>query len=346
MRSGEDLQHRGAASSAPARRAVWLVRILYVACCVTCISSAVLIAQTKPLERHFRAGTVATFRVELRIRSEVEGQKPVTIGAKTYIQSISQWVEQKLIWQSERRVASLADGGAAEIEEKLDGFSSAETSSNDDPATRKLLDALVAAVKPWETPRILRYREMPDGKIAGLDGEAAPPVDEASPRVLTAWLLRALRPTVALPVQPVAYNKPWQGPRAVQFVEWPGTTGSESGEWLSGAAAIRAQGEPIVQLHSTVEISGTVGAGAEKPSEGSAQAHFHAESLSALSLEDLRLMQATRSAVREVVVTLAPVEGLPAPPQFRGRLLAEIRIQNCDESPCSFDSDSGVRDHR
>ena len=87
----------------------------------------------------------------------------------------------------------------------------------------------------------------------------------------------------------------------MQFVEWSGTTGSESGEWLGATAALRAQNEPAVQLHTTQEIAGTVTAGNEKPTEGTAQAHFHSESLSTLALEDLRLLGATRSRARDCV---------------------------------------------
>ncbi len=325
---------------------VFSARALCAACCVVCIAFALAIAQTKPVERTLQSGSVSTFRVELRIRSEADGQKPTTIGAKTYVQPVSQWVEQKIVWQAERRVASVARDGSGEIEEKLNNFSSTETSSNEDAETRKLMEAMAAAMKPWKSSRTLRYRESPDGRIGGLGAEAVPPLDEASPRVLTAWLLRALRPTVALPAQPLAFNKTWQEPRAVQFSEWPGAIGSESGEWLGDAAAMRARSEPTVQLHTTQEISGTIAAGFEKPKEGTAQAHFHAESVSTLALDDLRFMMATRSAVREVVWTLAPVEGLPTPPQFRGRLSVEIRIQACDETPCNFAADSAVHNRR
>ncbi|MGA7783431.1 MAG: hypothetical protein WB997_02195, partial [Candidatus Acidiferrales bacterium] len=289
--------------------------------------------------RVLRTGRTEKFQVELRVRSEVEGQKPTTIGAKTYVQPVSEWVEQKIAWNVERRVSSTDAAGGAEIEERLANFSDAASSSGKDPDTTKMLEALKAAIQPWEAPRMLHYRETRAGQITGLEAAAAPPVEEQAPRVLTAWLLRALRPTAALPAHPLAYNQSWQEPRKVQFVEWSGTTGSESGEWLGATAALRAQNEPAVQLHTTQEIAGTVTAGNEKPTEGTAQAHFHSESLSTLALEDLRLLGATRSAAREIVWTLAAVEGLAKPPQFRGRLLAEIRIIGCDENPCT---DHGV----
>lgn len=298
----------------------------------------VVLAQTpdKPVQRTFRAGSIANFGVELRVRSEVGGQKATTIGSKTYVQPVSEWVEQRLAWQASRRVESVAGDGSAQTQEELDNFSDAESSSDDSADTHKLLDALAISMKPWEASRTLRYREAPAGQISGLGPDAAPPLDEAGPRVLTAWLLRALRPTAVLPAHPLLFNQSWQEPRTVPFAEWSNTSGSESGEWLGDDAGRKPRGEPTVQLLATDEISGSVTAGSEKPAEGSATAHFHAESLSTLALDDLRLTSASRSAVREITWTLAPVEGLSTPPQFQGRLSVEIRIQACDETPCTY----------
>jgi len=306
-----------------------------VAVGVAAAGALVAFAQGGAPLRVLRVGRSEGFQVELCIRSEVKGQKPTTIGAKTYVQPVSEWVEQIIKYKAERQVVSTGADGAAEIEERLTNFSDTASSSGKNPETIKLLEALKAAIQPWEAPRTLHYRETREGQITGLDSTAAPPVEEQAPRVLTAWLLRSLRPTAPLPVRPLAYNQSWQEPRVVQFAEWRGTTGSESGEWIGETAALRTHSEPAVQLHTTQEISGTVASGSEKPVEGSAEAHFHAESLSTLALEDLRLMSATRSAAREIVWTLAAVEGLATPPQFRGRLLAEIRIIGCNETPCS-----------
>jgi hypothetical protein len=307
-----------------------------VAVCAAAAGALIAGAQGSAPLRVLRVGRTDRFQVELRVRSEVEGQKSTTIGAKTYVEPVSQWVEERLTWLDERRVISAGADGAAEIEERLTNFSDAADSSGSDPETMKLLEALKSAIQPWETARTLRYRETRAGQITGLDAAAAPPLGEQAPRVLTAWLLRALRPTAALPAHPLVYNQSWEEPRAVQFAEWRGTTGSESGEWIGAAAGAHSQAEPAVQLHTTQEIAGTVAAGNEKPAEGAGQAHFHSESLSTLALEDLRLMAATRSGMREIVWTLAPVEGLASPPKFRGRLLAEIHIKACDETPCTY----------
>jgi len=296
--------------------------------------------------RTFRAGSEATFRVELTVRSELEGSKTSTVGGNAYVQPVSGWVEEKLAWSARRRIASIDADGAAEITEELSAFSDQDSAAGESADSKKMLDDLGAGVKQWETQRTLHYRETPSGEISGLGVEAAPPVGEPGPRILTAWLLRALRPTTALPAHPIVYDRPWQEQRAVRFAEWTDASGSESGEWLAGSADFRARGEAAVQLHATQEISAKVTAGGEKPTEGTATANFHAESLSTLALEDLRLRDAQRSAVREVVWKLAPVAGLAQPPEFRARLMLEIRIQSCDETPCNSGTSDAGRNRR
>ncbi len=303
-------------------------------------------AQSTPGFHNFHAKSVATFRIDLRARLESEIQKPAPIGSKMYLQPVSNWLEQDLSWHATRTVISVSQDGSAEIEEKLSNFSQKVSASDDTDENKKLLADLESAANKWNVPRTLQYRETRSGQITGLTAQSAPPIGESAPRVLTAWLLRALRPSAALPTRPLAPGDHWQEPRVVQFAEWTGTSGSESGGWLEIPAGIRQRGEPTVKLQTTHEITGSVTSGPEKPAEGSATAHFHAESLSTLALDDLRLMSAARSATRDILWTLAPVEGLEKPPQYRGRLSVEISIQVCDETPCSMvngNSGSGSR---
>jgi hypothetical protein len=314
--------------------------------CLLTFAAALVRAQSTPALYNYRAKSVTSFRIDLRARIESEIQKPSPIGSKMYLQPISNWLEQDVSWQATRTVVSVSQDGSAEIEEKLNNFSEKLSSSDDTDDNKKLLADLESALSNWNTPKTLHYRESRSGQITGLTAESAPPIGESAPRVLTAWLLRALRPTAALPAHPLALGEHWQAPRTVEFAEWTGTSGSESGEWLVIPAGIRQRGEPTVKLQTTQEITGAVTGGAEKPAEGSATAHFHAESLSTLALDDLRLMSAARSATRDILWTLAPVEGLEKPPQYRGRLLVEISIQVCDETPCPVaagDSTNGSR---
>lgn len=309
-------------------------------------SVAVTRAQSTTAFHNFRANSSTTFRINLRVRIESEIQKPSSIGSKIYLQPISNWLEQDLSWQSTRTITSVTPDGSAEIEEKISNFSEKVSSSDETNENMKLLADVQSALTKWTTPKIFQYRETRSGQITGLTAESAPPIGESAPRVLTAWLLRALRPTVVLPARPLAPGDHWQEPRAVQFAEWAGTSGSESGEWLAIPAGIRQRGEPTIKLQTTQEITGVVTNGAEKPAEGSAAVHFHAESLSTLALDDLRLMSAARSATRDILWTLAPVEGLEKPPQYRGRLFVEISIQVCDETPCSVVSGSSGSGNR
>ncbi len=245
------------------------------ACFAFAFSSALASGQTQPALYTFQPTRIANFRVELRVRSEVEGQKLTTIGARTYVQPVTAWVEQNLSWQATRKVISIDADGSAQIEEKLSNFSDSTTSSDNTTSSsnttssdesddaKKLLSDLESALTPWKTPRTLQYHETRAGQISRVSADAAPPIDESGPRVLTAWLLRALRPTAALPARPLAYGAHWQEPRVVQFAEWTNTSGSESGEWLAEPAEVRRRGEPSVRLQTTQEISGAVTAGAE-----------------------------------------------------------------------------------
>jgi hypothetical protein len=299
------------------------------------VSATLTRAQSQPILRTFQKNNTVAFRINLRIRTEIEGQKPRPFGTKTFLQPLSTWLEQNISWQATRTITAINSDGSAEIEEKLTNFLATTTASDETTEAKKLQSDLESALNKWISSKTLQYRETQSGQISNLNVESIPPVDESSPRVLTAWLLRALRPTAALPARPLTLGEHWQEPRVVQFAEWTATAGSEAGEWLAPPTGVRQHGEPTIKLQTTQEITGTVTSGAEKPAEGNATAHFRAESLSTLSLDDLRLMSASRSATRDILWTLAPVEGLEKPPQYRGRLFVEISIQVCDETPCT-----------
>ena len=314
-----------------------LLTITIVTTLLIALCSTLTHAQNQPTLRIFRINNVSTFRTTLRIRTEIEGQKPTSIGTKTFLQPISGWLEQNISWQTTRKIIAINPDRSAEIEEQLSSFASADTTSDEseNSKTKKLATDAESALTKWATPNTLHYRESRSGQISGVSADVIPPVDESAPRVLTAWLLRALRPTVALPARALNFGEHWQEPRTVQFAEWSAITASESGEWIAPPSGVRQRAEPTVKLQTTQEITGTVASGAEKSAEGNATAHFHAESLSTLALNDLRLMSASRSATRDILWTLAPVEGLEKAPQYRGRLFVEISIQVCDETPCT-----------
>ncbi|MBI1750257.1 MAG: hypothetical protein HYR59_06280 [Acidobacteria bacterium] len=288
-------------------------------------------AQERQLERSFSVGAPHRYRVRLTLRSELEAQRPVPIGAKTYVEPFSRSAEVTLSWRATSRVAAVADDGAAVVEEVLDEFEAAQSRVEpaDDDA-KKMSAALAGAVEAWRVPRTLRYRETPAGQLLGLPPDGVPALGENAPPLLTLWLLRALRPAVTLPGKPIVFGERWQDPRAVKLENWSNVRGVESGEWLE----VPGGAEPAVRLHVVQQISGNVAAGSDMPEAGAAQARFHAESLTTLALLDGRVLSAERSAVREISRTFEAVPGLPGPQRFRARLSVQVQIEDCQDNPC------------
>jgi hypothetical protein len=301
---------------------------LLVACSLSC---AAVHAQERQLERTFSVGAAHTYRVRLTLRSEVEGQRPVPIGAKTYVEPFSRSAEVTLSWRAMSRVTSIADDGTAALEEALDEFDAPHFRSEpaDDDA-KKLLAALADTLAPWSVPRTLRYRETSAGQLIALPPEGVPALGENAPPLLTLWLLRALRPAVTLPGKPIIFGERWQEPRAAKLENWSDIRGIESGEWFDASGSV----EPAVRLHVVQQISGVVAAGADLPEAGVAQARFHAESLTTLALLEGRVLAAERSALREISRTLEAVPGLPDPQRFRARLSVQVQIEDCNNNPC------------
>jgi hypothetical protein len=316
--------------SAFAMRCAPYLRVLILFLVVFC--AGIVFAQQRQLERSFSVGAPHVYRVRLTLRSELEGQRPVPSGDKTYAEAFSRSAEVTLSWRATSRVTSVADDGAAQIEESLDEFDAPQfrvEPANDDDA-KKLSAALADVVGQWNAPRTLRYRETPAGQLSALPPEGVPVLGENAPPLLTLWLLRALRPAVTLPGNPIVFGERWEQPRTAKLDNWTNIRGIESGEWLD------AQGgaEPAVRLHVVQQISGTVATGADVPAAGAAQARFHAESLTTLALLDGRVLAADRSAVREISRTLDAVPGLSEPPRFRARLSVQVQIEDCNDNAC------------
>jgi len=289
-------------------------------------------AADQPMQVLFSVGATSEFRIQVTVTARVDGQQTETIGAKTYVAPFAREVKSVLTWRAQTHVLSVSADGA-EIEESLDGFSATPAEVPADPQSARMAQALNAALAGWSQERTIRYRETLSGETLGVPIDAAPPLDEQSPRVLTAWLLRALRPAAVLPARPMILNDHWQDPRDIPpsaLGNWSAASGWESGQWLPSASGSKLQ----VRLDDVQQISATVAAGPEKPPEGAADASFRGESLSTIALDDARLVAAARSAARAVVWTLTPAAGLSAPPQFSARLAVEIDIENCDETSC------------
>lgn len=290
--------------------------------------------QGKPLERAFAAGATARYRVELLVRTELAGQRPVRVGVKGYAEPFTRFVEARISWLATEHTLSIGSDGVAEVEETLSGFSGIASSAatGDDPEWKKLAVALEDALRGWARARTLRYRASRAGELRGLPRKGGPLLDEASPQLLTPWMVRALRPAAALPARPIRFGERWQEARTVTLPGWDNVQGAESGEWLEAPESV----EPAARLQIVQQITGTVTSGSERLAAKTGGANplsvtgrFHGESLATVSLMDGHLLRATRSATREITWTLAPGEGFEQPLRFQGRLSVQVRIEEC-----------------
>jgi hypothetical protein len=302
-------------------------------------------AQETPLRHTFRADEETRYRVRLTVRSEIEAPETVKIGSVTYVKSARHEAEAQLTWFTTESVLRAPAGGEAEVTEKLESFEGpvpTNTGDATDEQTAHLAAGLRATLAGWAQEQTLEMRVAPNGAVSGLSAAGVPRFDETDPPLLTLWLLRALRPTVLLPERPIRVGDAWQEPRAVGIGAWTDVRASETGEWLEAP-----RGEtPAVRLHVVQEISGRVpepsASSVESPAQktppadarGEKTARFYAESLSTVGLDDGRLLAATRSARKELLRVLPPVEGMPEPPRFRATLSVQVEIENCEERGC------------
>jgi hypothetical protein len=290
-------------------------------------------AQAPALRRSFSAGSLTRYRVRLTVRSSLAGEQAIERGSKAYVRPFTQAAMGELAWVAEERVVAVDSDGTAEIEETLEDFTGVSSPPPTGPEAQKLAGAIDGSLERWSGPgRIeLRYRVSPLGEPLGLGPAGVPLLGEASPPLVTLWLLRALRPETSLPDRPVRLGERWSEPRhvGVRLEEWSGVRAWESGEWL----APLDPSEAAARLLVSQQITATVTAGREKPPEGNGAARFSSETLATVSLDDGSLLEAARTAVQEISWTLAPVAGLAQPPEFRMKLAAEVRIERCN-GPC------------
>ena len=326
-----------------------------------CIAAAILMvfagrllqSQNAPIQRIFYPKTSISYRVRLSMRTEVEGQRTEKIGEVTYAIPFHRAAESRLGWNVKRRVLSVSAEGEAQIEESLTEFNiapspanGASDTGNEDQAAKDLEEALRRTLAQWAQPRTITYRESPSGQVRDLPREAGPALGETGVPLLTLWLLRALRPGIALPARPLRIGDRWQEPRAMQLANWSDVSAAETGEWLEA----QQHPESAVRLHIVQQISGQApsartpraeslgGASEERPAT---EVNFHAESLNTISLQDGRLLAATRSGVHEVTRMLEPVPGLPEAPRFRATISVQVEIEGCDDASCT--SSGGIR---
>ena len=280
--------------------------------------AASLLLQGKPLERKFRQGETEKFNVELVVRTEVTGTQAQKIGARAYSSPLTLVADASAIWTTTRRVVSVAEDGSALIEESVSEFAGMYGDLHGEATTEeeKLRRAVRLALAQWcNQPRVLRYR--------------------------------------ALPQRPHAIGEKWSESRSAEIAPWTNVRGSEEGEWLAGPlpqlSIVRFDNLLVTQqISATVPVTTMDGtqprargseanAAVTQPKDDNpmkeGQGRFHAESLSTVVGAGAEvygpygaLVQAVRSASREVSRTLERVEGLPEAPKFRSVISVEVRI--------------------
>jgi hypothetical protein len=301
------------------------VRLGIVACLFSLVTG-VAFAQEKPLTRSFQAGATESYRVELTLRSEVHGVSTETIGEKTYVKPFMHAAEATLEWTATRRIGAVGADGSAEIQESLDRVMARCTegpaAEQADPELQKSLEE---SCREWNESRTFQYHEGRSGLIRDLPEREVPKLGEETPLLLTMWLRRAVRPSVIFPALPFHVGTRAQEATRPAWNAFKGV-GSETTEWLESAGEA-----PNPTLHVVQEMSwlSPVNTAALAQAAGAPEAKksFFADSLATVSLVDGGLLMATRSAARETVRTLAPVEGLPEVPQFSTKLTATVTIR-------------------
>ena len=304
--------------------------------------------QAKPLRRTFFAGEESHYRVRLLVRREQEGPETVKTGAVTSVETVQHWAESRLSWIVSERVLSVGPDGAARIREQLKGFApplQSHRAEAGEAQSARLAASLADMVSEWAHGHTLEFHAGINGSASGISAEGVPQLEESAPPLLTLWLNHALRPQATLPEHPVRPGDSWQEPRRLQVAGWMGVHAGETDEWQEAPPGDRG----AIRLHVVQEISGRVLANpasalrsqdkdedqreTDSPTSSKMES-FRAESLSTIALDDGHVIAASRSARKETVQELPPVEGMAQPQHSRATLLVQVEIEPCVEGKC------------
>jgi hypothetical protein len=292
-----------------------------------------------PLQRNFRAHEEREYGIQLKVHIELPDGALEIPEAKLPSDGAVRGVEVNASWQAAERISSVDTDGTAEVEETLSHFR-IDPAPDTGPAAVDLEGAglrrsLRANLEAWATPagRVIHYRETPSGKLARLDASSAPNLEEAREEALedaspavTEWLAEALRPAVVLPQAPMKVGDQWRQPLEIAWKGWSDIRAFESGEWLKPTGANSGN---AVSLLTSKQITARVTGTREKLTDGNARVTFHAESLATFSLWDGHTISATRSAVRDIARSLAPVAGSEHPAVVHRRLAVQVELREC-----------------
>jgi hypothetical protein len=299
---------------------------------VTLFTTTSVFAQHRPLSRHFVASTRDRYQVTLNIKVESHSVDTETVASQTYVTPTMHTAEINLRWRTIRDILSVQDDGAAVVTETL---IPANQQCADMPQPAEEIDtALQSSLKSfcisWMQNEVIRYGESTSGalkEVTPTSGEnALAQLDGTSPRLLSLWLKRAVRPNVILPQLPfeVGANSRESFQPGSHLLQ--NAHGSETIEWLD------APGEtPAATLHVVQQLLWNAPPSAAAATNSQSRAphdeSFFADSLSTVSILDGSLLHANRSASRTTVRHVDPVPGLSQPPDFSSKLTLTVTIE-------------------
>ena len=297
------------------------------------VTASGVLAQPRPLARHFVASVEERYQVTLILRAESHSVTTETVAAQTYVTPVVHAAEVSLHWRSDRRILSVQEGGSAAIEETLVPASQqCEEAPPSEKTDAELQSSLKAFCTSWLKAEIIRYTENKSGALQEVspnaNENALPPLAETAPALLSLWLERAVRPNVILPQLPLEIGATSQHSFRPASNLLKNARGSETTEWLD------VQGEtPAAMLHVVQQLVWSIAPPAaavrveSRESQTQKDESFFADSLSTVSLQDGSLLRANRSASRTTSRHVDPVPGLPQAPEFSSKLTVTVTIE-------------------
>ena len=267
---------------------------------------------------------VLTARYSLTVQVSLETQTAeiVSVGTKQYLQPTAFTLEATARFKISEKLWPSGQGGREEREVLVEEVEADPVQANaENESARVLRRSLEETLLRWQQMKGKRFRtsRAAGSRIwpAGVHLE----LDEESPQYLTAWLDEDLQtvPLANVPTDQRAWNRE--------------LLGLEAEERKSATEFLRQEsvrGEPAEVQLATLSLSGRKPATELAPTlrqQGVEVAlTFHAEEQDTTSLDDGRLLRATRSASRETRWFVPQKSAAPAP-QFRARLACTVTIE-------------------
>lgn len=278
-----------------------------------------------PAAREEPPAATARYSLTVHVSLESETAEVVSIGTKQYLQPATFRLDATARFQIAQKLWPSGEGGNQEREVLVEEVETEPVeASAEREAVRLLQRSLKETFERWQQTKGQAYRS---SRPAG--SRVWPPalhlaLDEEAPQYLTVWLDEALQaiPLANLPAEARA----WSRERLALEIE----------ERKSATEFLRREsvrGEPAEVELATFSLSG------RKPSVDIAPTlrqqgvevalTFHAEEQDTVSLEDGRLLRASRSASRETR-WLVPQKSTARAPAFRARLACTVTIEELE----------------